>query len=68
MITNVDRGDEFAESSAGYRIDQIEGCIKNIRAAADRLRQNANPRLTLEVLMLDIPGKESGSQVNRLTL
>lgn len=67
MITNIDRINELAESSAGYRIDQIEDYIRSIRAAADRLRQNANPRLTLEVLMVDIPGEEKGSQIDRLT-
>jgi len=66
MITNIDRSNQLAESAAVYRIDQIEDFIKSIRAAADRLRQNANPRLTLEVLMLDIPGKERGSQVDQL--
>jgi DNA polymerase-3 subunit delta' len=61
MITNIDRVKEFTESAVGYRIDQIHDYIKSIRATVDRLRQNANPRLTLEVLMLDIPRKERGS-------
>lgn len=67
MITNIDRVKELTESAAGYRIDQIHDYIKSIRATVYRLRQNANPRLTLEVLMLDIPRKERGSPIDRLS-
>jgi DNA polymerase-3 subunit delta' len=55
MITNIDRSQELKDSSKKYSSEEIDSCIKSIRAAADRLRQNANPRLALEVLMLDIP-------------
>ena len=61
MITYIDRDDDLIESAEGYRIDQIYNYIHSIRAAADQLRQNTNPRLTLEILMLDIPRKERGS-------
>ena len=65
MITYIDRDDDLIESAEGYRIDQIYNYIHSIRAAADQLRQNANPRLTLEILMLDIPRKERGSLKER---
>jgi DNA polymerase-3 subunit delta' len=55
IITNVDRLDRLAEMAKGYRLTQIKTFIESIRAAAGQLRQNANPRLVLEVLMLDIP-------------
>jgi DNA polymerase-3 subunit delta' len=58
IITNVDRIDGLVEMARGYRLAQIKTYIESIRAAAEQLRRNANPRLVLEVLMLDIPGKE----------
>ena len=58
IVTNVDRLDGLAEMARGYRLAQIRAFIEGIRAAAEQLRQNANPRLALEVLMLDIPEKE----------
>jgi hypothetical protein len=42
----------------GYRLTQIRSFMESIRSAAGQLRQNANPRLVLEVLMLDIPRRE----------
>ncbi len=58
IITNVDRIEGLVEMAKGYRLAQIKAFIESIRAAAEQLRQNANPRLALEVLMLDIPKKE----------
>ncbi len=55
MITNIDRKSELVEMAGGYRLAQIKAFIESIRAAAEQLRQNVNPRLALEVLMLDIP-------------
>jgi DNA polymerase-3 subunit delta' len=66
MITNIDRSNELEDSAEGYRLDQIESYITKIREAAEQLQQNANPRLTLEVLMLDMPGKERGSKTSEL--
>jgi len=40
-----------------YTMEQVRDCLGSIRAAEWQLRQNANPRLVLEVLMLDMPGK-----------
>jgi len=64
MITNIDRKDELVAMAGGYRLDQIKDFIKSIRSAAEQLRQNVNIRLALEVLMLDIPGKEGGGVEN----
>ena len=58
IITNIDRTDELVEMAWGYRLSQITTFIRSLQAAAAQLRQNANPRLALEVLMLDIPRKE----------
>jgi len=62
IITNVDRLATLVEMVKGYRLAQIRAFINSIQAAGEQLRQNANPRLVLEVLMLDMPGKESRSR------
>jgi DNA polymerase-3 subunit delta' len=60
IVTNTDRLAGLTEMAPGYRLPRIKAFIESLRAAADQLRQNANPRLVLEVLMLDIPRKEAG--------
>jgi len=60
IIINVDRLSALAEMARGYTLEQIEAFIKSIQAAREQLTQNANPQLALEVLMLDMPGKEKG--------
>jgi len=62
MITNVDRLAVLAEMAEGYSPLQIRDFIENILKAKEQLGQNANPRLVLEVMMLDMPGKERGSE------
>ena len=64
IITNVDRLDKLVEIAEDYRLAQIKAFINSIQAAGEQLRQNANPRLVLEVLMLDMPGKERLSEKN----
>jgi len=54
-ITNVDRSAELVDMARGYSLAQIRAFINSIRAAGEQLRQNANPRLVLEVLMLSLP-------------
>jgi DNA polymerase III subunit delta' len=60
MIINVDRKAELAEMAGGYRLDQVNAFIGAVQSAGEQLRQNANARLALEVLMLDIPSREGG--------
>jgi len=60
IITNVDRLAGLVEMAGDYRLAQIRAFIQSLRTVGEQLRQNANPRLALEVLMLDIPGKERG--------
>ncbi len=63
-ITNIDRLDSLSDMARGCRLAQIRAFIRSIQAAGEQLRQNANPRLVLEVLMLDVPGKSAeGSPV-----
>ncbi len=60
IIINMDRLSTLAEMVRSYTLEQIEAFIKSIQAAREQLMQNANPQLALEVLMLDMPGKERG--------
>jgi len=57
-ITNIDISSTIVEWAGCYTLAQIKNFINSIQAAGEQLRQNVNPRLTLEVLMLDMPGKE----------
>jgi len=54
-ITNTDMLATLVEQARGYDLVQIRSFIDSIQAAGEQLRQNANPRLVLEVLMLSIP-------------
>ena len=65
IIINVDRLAALVEVARGYTLEQIEAFIKSIQYTAERLMQNANPQLALEVLMLDMPGKERGGAGSR---
>ncbi len=57
-VPDIDRLDILTSMAAIYSLSQIKAFIDSIRAAADQLRQNANPRLVLEVLMLNIPEEQ----------
>ncbi len=61
-ITNTDRRNELARLAGRYRLERIKDVITSIQSAAEQLRQNVNPRLALEVLMLDLPRTEGGGE------
>ncbi|GAF87024.1 unnamed protein product, partial [marine sediment metagenome] len=63
-VTNIDRLARLVETGKGYQLAQIKDFIKRIQAAKEQLKQNANPRLVLEVLMISIPRKEGQSKKN----
>ena len=62
-ITNVDLEATLVDSARGYNLTWIRAFINSIQAAGEQLRQNANPQLVLEVLMLSIPKREEGISV-----
>ena len=68
-ITNIDRIHELTGMAEGRSLSGIRDYIRSIRKANVELRQNANPRLVLEVLMIDMPdagrGKEMASSNKR---
>ena len=54
-ITNADMLATLVDQARGYSLVQIKSFINSLQAAEEQLGQNANPRLVLEVLMLNIP-------------
>ncbi|MFC2034647.1 ATP-binding protein [Chloroflexota bacterium] len=63
-VTNIDRLATLIDMSRGYSLTQIKVFCNSIRVAGDQLKRNANSRLVLEVLMLDIPEAERYSEGN----
>ncbi len=57
-ITNIDQSSTLMEMDRGYSLTQIRAVIDSIQSAGEQLKQNANPRLVLEVLMLSIPKRK----------
>jgi len=63
-IANVDFEATLDEMARGYGLAQIRAFINSIQRVGEQLRQNASPRLALEVLMLDVPKRGEGSKGN----
>jgi len=59
-ITNIDFKTTLVNMAGDYSLAQVKTSINSIQATEQELRQNANPRLALEVLMLDIPRRNHG--------
>jgi len=59
-ITNIDHEAMLVNVAGGYRLGQIRSVINGIQTTGGQLRQNANPRLVFEVLMLSIPVGSGG--------
>jgi len=62
-ITNVGLEATLIDSARGYKLAQVKAFINSIQAAGEQLRQNANPQLVLEVLMLSIPRRKESISV-----
>ena len=54
-LTNVDLQRQVRDHACRFGVARSAGMISALREASDRLSANANARLTLEVLMLDLP-------------
>ncbi len=57
-VANIDLEAELLQWAKGYTLTQVKGFIDCLQAAQEQLERNANPRLALEVLMLNIPRRE----------
>jgi DNA polymerase-3 subunit delta' len=54
-VTNVDLSDILRSEAARYDPRQVAAFLRSLAAARRRLEENVNPRLALEVLLLDLP-------------
>ncbi len=54
-ITNVDLGDILPNEAARYEPRQVAAFLRSLAAARHQLEENVNPRLALEVLVLELP-------------
>jgi DNA polymerase-3 subunit delta' len=54
-LTNVDRHDEVRDSARRFGVVTSAAVVRALRSAVQKLKRNANTRLTLDVLMLDLP-------------
>ena len=55
-ISNVDREDRLPDWAERFSVQDAQGALRSIADTAWRLEHNANLRLALEVLTLDMPG------------
>jgi DNA polymerase-3 subunit delta' len=58
-VTNIDRKETLVSLARGYRLAEVRAFIGAVQAAEEQLKQNANPRLVLEVLMLGLPERRA---------
>ena len=56
-ITNVDVSVVLEQRAKDYSLAEIKSFISAIQSIGKQLKQNANPQLVFEVLMLGIPGR-----------
>ncbi len=59
-VISIDFEDILRQMADGYSLAQIKKFIDGIGSAGEQIKQNVNPRLALEVLMLNIPGRNNG--------
>jgi len=55
LLTNVDRQSTLRDHARRFGVERSGDMIETLRSTSDRLKRNTNARLTLEVLMLDLP-------------
>lgn len=58
FITNTDQEDTLKQHAQQYSINAIGQVIRSIQETMQQMEQNANPRLALEVMMLNMPNIE----------
>ncbi len=61
-VSNIDLKAGLFDMAKGYSLAQVRDFINTIQTTRENLRQNANPQLALEVLMLSIPRRGGCSE------
>jgi DNA polymerase-3 subunit delta' len=59
-ITNIDFMPALVQMAGAFSLAQIKTAVQNIREAGEQLKLNANARLVLEALMLNLPRPAAG--------
>ena len=62
-IVNIDYHTALVEMAGSYGLAQIKKALQDLSSAEQQLKLNANPRLALEVLMLNLPAPAAKSSV-----
>ncbi len=62
-IKNIDFQNELKTTAAGYSLGQIRAFIGRIQSAKEQLRSNTNPQLVIEVMMLNMPEKNTAEKL-----
>ena len=57
-IVSIDYWPGLAEMAGAYSLVQIKAAIQSILEAGEQLKLNANSRLVMEALMLNIPRQD----------
>jgi DNA polymerase-3 subunit delta' len=60
QIMHIDRADDLRQAAARYRIGDIHAFIERLRDAPQQLRENVNPQLALENVLLHMPQAAAG--------
>jgi DNA polymerase-3 subunit delta' len=55
-VIHVDRRAELEQAAARYRLAEVHAFVARLDAAAQHLRENVNPQLALENVLLHLPG------------
>jgi DNA polymerase-3 subunit delta' len=55
QITHIDRHDDLRKAAARYRLADIHAFVARLSTAARQLRENVNPQLALENVLLHVP-------------
>lgn len=55
LVAHVDRRDELARAAARYPLADIHAFLARLAVAAQQLRENVNPQLALENVVLHLP-------------
>ena len=60
-LINLDRREALDEEAKTYSLEEIAGAVTALGETQHHLDRNVNPRLALEVLMLDLPRSRGGN-------
>ena len=58
-VTNIDYEIALEKQAKGLSMSEIKGFLNNLCLLQEEISKNVNPRLALESLMLNLPGKNS---------